>query len=96
MKSAEMSIEEIIKKGILESPELAEIIDQRTEEKIRTSKLSQCYTRKDLAGIFKVSVQTVDRLTDEELEDRGLRRISVGSLVRFQCIQREMFRKAKK
>lgn len=78
------TIESILTKKILESPDLAALIDSRAEQKLRAFRIDQRFTRRDMAQMYQVSEQTIDRMTDEELKDRGFRRIKIGVSVRFE------------
>ena len=80
------TIESILKRQILQSPELADLIDQRAELKMKKMKQEQTLTRKQMAEMYQVSEQTIDRLTEEDLEDRGYRKIRIGVSVRFERI----------
>jgi len=87
------SIKEVFRNEIrdyLQSPEGLAIIDQRAEQKLQAMKSEQSFTRKQMAEMYQVSQQTIDRLTDEELEDKGFKRIRVGVSVRFERIYNQI------
>jgi len=83
------SIKEVFRNEIrdyLQSPEGIAIIDQRAEQKIQAMKSEQSLTRRQMALMYQVSEQTIDRLTSEDLEDRGFKKIRIGVSVRFERI----------
>ena len=79
-------IASILLNKILQSPQLIQLIEQRVDLKIQTIKQEQTLTRKQMAEMYQVSEQTIDRLTEEDLEDRGFRKIRIGVSVRFERI----------
>jgi len=82
-------------RNFLNSPEALKILDQRIEIHLQGLEPAQTLTRKQMAQMFQVSQQTIDRLTDEELEDRGYKRLKIGVSVRFERISNaKLLRKA--
>ena len=78
-------ITQLIANEILSSPELIRLIDQRAGVIVKTSSsMPQYITRNQLAEIWQVSKQTVDRMTDEEIRDQGFTRKKIGVSVRFE------------
>jgi hypothetical protein len=77
---------EIPIKQILDSPVLNARIMELVEQYTKVNSMPEYLTRAQMAQMYQVSQQTIDRLTDEELEDRGFRRIKIGVSVRFEKI----------
>ncbi len=87
------TIKEVFRNEIrdyLQSPEGLAIIDQRAEQKLQAIKSEHSFTRKQLAEMYQVSEQTIDRLTPEDLEDRGFKKIRIGVAVRFERIYNQI------
>lgn len=83
----------ILKGIILDSPELLQLIDQRAEIKMKEKEFPSCLTRDQLAKIWQISKQTVDRMTDEEIESNGFLRKKIGVAVRFERINPRLVNK---
>jgi hypothetical protein len=80
-------ISDILTREIMQSPEMDLLIDRKVEQKVSERLVTpEYFTRDQLAGIWKVSKQTVDRMSDEALNDHGFTRIKIGNSVRFERI----------
>lgn len=92
-----MSLEEDIKNLILNSPELTHLIDARADIKLRERSMEQELTRKQLAFKWQKSVQTIDRMSDEEIKKNGYIRHKRGVGVTFERIDsKEIFNRIKR
>jgi len=74
---------------LIRSPEfnqhLIGIIDQR----LRLMQSTPEYlTRSQLAELWKVSKQTIDRMTEEALAERGFKKVKIGVSVRFEILKK--------
>lgn len=75
----------IIAKEVIASPEFNQAIDKTIEQRLsKISRPAEYYTREQLATLWKVSKQTVDRMTIEALKEHGFSREKIGVSVRFK------------
>jgi DNA-binding XRE family transcriptional regulator len=98
--SKEDPITQILKNSILQSQELADVIDQRAEYLIKSRVHEQTLTRKQMAEKYQVSPQSIARLSKDELRRLGFKLIKVGVQVRYDRIDivgtsRETYRRVK-
>lgn len=71
----------IIAKEIIDSPEFSKILEEKINRIVCQNKY---YSREELAAIWKVSKQTVDRMSEESLNAQGYSRKKIGVSVRFE------------
>ena len=72
------SIESMIAKQVIQSPELADFIDQRATRLLKAMVKDQSLTRGQLAEKYQVSKQSIARLSDENLKKLGFKLIKAG------------------
>jgi hypothetical protein len=94
------SIEAILRKGILESDEFKSALDESVK-RYTAMVFEKRLTRDDMAKMYQISTDSVDKLSDENLSQLGWRKIKVGARVLFERIEiveisREMFKRVKK
>lgn len=71
----------IIAKEIIDSPEFSQILEEKINKIVHQHKY---YSREELAAIWKVSKQTIDRMSEESLNAQGYSRKKIGVSVRFE------------
>lgn len=84
--STESELIRILKSIILDSPELKQMIRSEAELIVREKEFPSCLTRVQLAKMWQISKQTIDRMTSEELRAQGFQRKKIGVAVRFERI----------
>lgn len=83
---AKPCLESIFLQIVLESPEIADLIDRRAEAKYQKLSHEKRLSPDEMAEAYGVSRSTIDRLTTKELSKLGWEKIYIASLPRFQRI----------
>jgi len=77
----------IIAKEVIASPEFNQALNKSVEQQLsKISRPAEYFTKQQLATLWKVSKQTVDRMTVQGLKDQGFSREKIGVSVRFKKI----------
>ena len=75
----------IIAKEIITLPEFRQELSRQVEQELsKIQRPAEYYTREQIATLWKVSKQTVDRMSPNALREQGFSREKIGVSVRFK------------
>ena len=77
----------IIAKEVIASPEFNQALDRTIEQRLsKLSRPAEYFTKQQLATLWKVSKQSIDRMSPNALKEHGFSREKIGVSVRFKKI----------
>ena len=75
----------IIAKEVIASPEFNQALDRTIEQRLsKLSRPAEYFTKQQLATLWKVSKQSIDRMSPNALKEHGFSREKIGVSVRFK------------
>ena len=77
----------IIAKEVIASPEFNQALNKSVEQQLsKLSRPAEYFTKQQLATLWKISKQSVDRMSPNALKEHGFVREKIGVSVRFKKI----------